>query len=309
MSAEANIEKEMIEAMPLSEATSPLRRVMAEFSESKAAILGLIMTVIICAVALFAPLITPQNPYDLMQIDIMDQLLPPGSKSPAGMTYLLGTDDQGRDMFSAIIYGLRISIIVGVGSTFLALAIGIAFGLCAAFFGGKVDTIIMRLVDIQVSFKAVLIALIMLAILGRGIDKVIIALVIAQWAYYARTVRGQALSESKKEYVEACRCLALSNTRIIFRHILPNCLPPLIVIVTVRVAASISLEATLSFMGLGAPVTEPSLGLLIANGYDYLLAGKFWVSLLPGFALLITIVSINLVGDQLRDILNPRLRR
>lgn len=290
-------------------ATSPLRRLAEDFFESKIATIGLIVAVVICFVAIFAPLIAPQNPYDLLQIDIMDQLLPPGSKNGRGLIFLFGTDDQGRDMLSAIMYGLRISIVVGVGSAFLAMIVGTAAGLCAAFFGGKIDNLIMRFVDIQISFKVVLVALILLTILGRGIHNVILALVIAQWAYYARTIRGQALSESKKEYIDAGRCLALSNTRLIFKHILPNCLPPMIVIVTVRVAASISLEATLSFMGMGVSVTEPSLGLLIANGYEYFLTGKFWVSLLPGIALVITIVSINLVGDQLRDILNPRLRR
>ena len=289
--------------------TSPLGQFVDDFFESKIAVLGLIVATIICFVAIFAPMIAPQNPYDLLQIDIMDQLLPPGSKNSSGMIFLLGTDDQGRDMLSAIMYGLRISIVVGVGSAFLAMILGTAAGLCAAFFGGKIDNLIMRLVDIQISFKVVLVALILLTILGRGIHNVILALVIAQWAYYARTIRGQALAESKKEYIEAGRCLALSDTRLIFKHILPNCLPPMIVIITVRIAASISLEATLSFMGLGVSVTEPSLGLLIANGYEYFMTGKFWVSLLPGIALVITIVSINLVGDQLRDILNPRLRK
>jgi len=167
----------------------------------------------------------------------------------------------------------------------------------------------MRIVDIQLSFPAVLLALVLLAILGKGVDKIIIALVAVQWAYYARTVRGTALVERSKEYMEAARCLALSHRRIVFRHLLPNCMPPLIVVVTVQVAHAISLEATLSFLGLGLPVTEPSLGLLIANGFEYMLSGKYWISFFPGVALLITIVSINLVGDQLRDVMNPRLQK
>jgi peptide/nickel transport system permease protein len=187
--------------------------------------------------------------------------------------------------------------------------IGLTMGLSAAYFGGRVETVIMRVVDIQLSFPAILIALILIAVLGQGTGKVIAALVTIQWAYYARTVRSAALVEKRKEYMEAARCLALPARRIVFRHLLPNCLPPLIVVATVQVAAAIALEATLSFLGLGLPITEPSLGLLIANGYQYLLSGKYWISFFPGLALLATIVSINLCADQLRDVLNPRLQR
>jgi peptide/nickel transport system permease protein len=194
-----------------------------------------------------------------------------------------------------------------VASTVLALALGLALGLTAAYFGGKIETLIMRIADIQLSFPAILIALILLAVLGQGMLKIIAALVAVQWAYYARTVRSAALVEKRREYVEAARCLALTPARIVFRHILPNCLPPLIVVATVQVAAAIALEATLSFLGL--PITEPSLGLLIANGYQYLLSGKYWISFFPGIALLLTIFSINLVADQLRDVVNPRLQR
>ena len=273
------------------------------------AIFGLALLGVILFLALFAPLISPQNPYDLAQLDVMDSRLPPGSASPTGGTFWLGTDDQGRDMLSAIFYGLRISLGVGIASTVLALAIGLAMGLTAAYVGGRVETLIMRIVDIQLSFPAILIALILIAVLGQGTGKVIAALVTVQWAYYARTVRGAALVEKRKEYIEAAHCLALSPSRIVFRHLLPNCLPPMIVVATVQVAAAIALEATLSFLGLGLPITEPSLGLLIANGYQYLLSGKYWISFFPGIALLCTIVSINLVADQLRDVLNPRLQR
>ena len=204
------------------------------------------------SLALFAPLISPQNPYDLAQLDVMDSRLPPGSPAPAGGTFWLGTDDQGRDMLSAILYGLRISLGVGVDRDGAArCVIGLALGLAAAYFGGRVETLIMRIVDIQLSFPAILIALILIAVLGQGIGKVIAALVTVQWAYYARTVRGAALVEKRKEYIEAARCLALSPARIVFRHLLPNCLPPLIVVATVQVAAAIALEATLSFLGLG----------------------------------------------------------
>jgi peptide/nickel transport system permease protein len=289
---------------------TPFQRIVADFAASRIALAGLALIAVILVAALFAPLISPQNPYDLAQLDVMDSRLPPGAQSADGkFTYWLGTDDQGRDMLSAIFYGLRISIGVGVASTLCALAIGTTLGLLAAFFGGRGDSLIMRIADIQLSFPAILIALILLAVLGQGVDKIIVALVAVQWAYYARTVRSSALVERRKEYVDAAACLALPTRRIVFRHLLPNCLPPLIVVATVQVAAAITLEATLSFLGLGLPITEPSLGLLISNGFTYLLSGKYWISFFPGIALLVTIVSINLVGDQLRDVLNPRLQR
>ena len=288
---------------------SPWRRFRADFAESRLAVAGLVLLVFIAGVALAAPWISPQNPYDLAQLDVLDSKLPPGAQAAEGHTYWLGTDDQGRDMLSAILYGLRISLIVGVTSTTFAVAIGLVLGLAAAYFGGWLDTLIMRVADIQLSFPAILIALILLAALGQGIDKIVIALVTVQWAYYARTVRSSAMVERHKEYVEAAKVLALSQPRIVFRHLLPNCLPPLIVVATVQVAHAITLEATLSFLGLGLPITEPSLGLLIANGFQYLLSGTYWISFYPGLALLFTIVAINLVADQLRDILNPRLKR
>jgi peptide/nickel transport system permease protein len=288
---------------------SPFQRIAGDFLANPVAVFGLALLALIVLAALFAPLISPQNPYDLAQLDVMDSRLEPGAKAPNGGTFWLGTDDQGRDMLSAIFYGLRISLAVGASSTVLALIIGLTMGLTAAYFGGRIETLIMRIVDIQLSFPAILIALILIAVLGQGTGKVIAALVTIQWAYYARTVRGAALVEKRKEYMEAARCLALAPARIVFRHLLPNCLPPMIVVATVQVAAAIALEATLSFLGLGLPITEPSLGLLIANGYQYLLSGKYWISFFPGVALLLTIVSINLVADQLRDVLNPRLQR
>ena len=290
-------------------AESPWRRFWGEFAESRLALLGLGLLAVIVLVAVAAPLISPQNPYDLAQLDVMDSKLAPGEASMGGKRYWLGTDDQGRDMLSGIFYGLRISLGVGVASTLFALGIGLVFGMAAAYFGGWVDALIMRVVDIQLSFPAILIALVLLAVLGQGVDKVIIALVTVQWAYYARTVRSSALVERHKEYVEAAQVLALSRPRIVFRHLLPNCLPPLIVVATIQVAHAINLEAALSFLGLGLPITEPSLGLLISNGFQYLLSGKYWISFYPGVALLLTIVAINLVADQLRDVLNPRLKR
>ena len=288
---------------------TPFRRFASAFFESRVATGALVVLLIIIAIALCAPWISPQNPYDLAVVDVMDARLPPGEKAFSGMTFVLGSDGAGRDMLSAIFYGMRISLSVGVMSGFIALIIGMAIGLSAAYFGGRTDALVMRIVDIQLSFPAILVALILVTVLGKGVDKVIIALVVVQWAYYARTVRGTALVERSKEYIEAAECLALSKPRIMFRHLLPNCLPPMIVVGTLQTASAISLEATLSFLGVGLPQTEPSLGLLISNGFEYMLSGRYWISFFPGIALLLTIVSINLVGDQLRDVLNPRLER
>lgn len=290
-------------------ALSPRRgELAASFARSGVALSALIVLCAIVIASFLSPLISPQDPYDLAQVDIMDSKMPPGTESATGGTYLLGTDEQGRDMLSAILYGLRISLAVGVASTVVALALGMLIGLAAAYAGGWVDALIMRIVDLQLSFPSILIALVLLALLGQGVDKIVIALVFVQWAYYARTVRASALVEKRKEYVDAAVCLAYGPLRILYRHILPNCLPPLIVVATVQVAHAIALEATLSFLGLGTPITSPSLGLLIANGYAHLLSGKYWMSFFPGMALLVTIVAINLVGDHLRDVLNPRLQ-
>ena len=285
---------------------SPTYQFLLEFVASKFATIALAVVIGVVLVAIFAPWISPQNPYDLAQLNILDSRLTPGSVGLDGTRYLLGTDGQGRDMLSAIFYGLRISLGIGVSSGLIALIFGTAAGISAGYFGGWFDTLIMRIVDLQLSFPAIFIALVLLAVLGPGIDKILIALVVVQWAYYARTARGAALVERRKEYVEAATCLALSRRRVIFRHILPKCLPPLIVVTTVEVANAIALEATLSFLGVGLPITEPSLGLLIANGYHYMLSGKYWISFYPGIALLLAIGSINVVGDHLRDILNPR---
>ena len=297
-------------AAPAPKVETPLRRFVSEFLESKVAVGALVVFTILALVAILAPLIAPQNPYDLAQLDIMDGRLEPGSRNGDDtMTFWLGTDDQGRDMLSGIMYGLRISLMVGAGSAIAAAVIGASLGMLAAYAGGRTDSLIMRAVDLQLSFPTILAALMILAFLGKGIMNVVIALIVVEWAYYARTVRGTALVERRREYIEAAQCLALPTRRIIFRHLLPNCTAPLIVVGTIQVARAIALEATLSFLGLGVPITEPSLGLLIANGYEYMLSGKYWISFYPGIALLITIVSINLVGDHLRDVLNPRLKR
>ena len=288
---------------------TPFARFVRDYFSSKVATVGFIALFLIVLVSLAGPFIAPQNPYDLAHLDVMDSRLEPGKASMDGnITYWLGTDQQGRDMLSAIIYGIRISVAVGVISTVIALALGLTLGLVAGYAGGRTETLIMRVADIQLSFPPILIALILLALTGQGVGKIIVALVAVQWAYYARTARSAALVERKKEYIEAATLLGLSHRRIMFRHLLPNCLPPLIVIAALQIASAISLEATLSFLGLGLPVTEPSLGLLISNGFQYLLSGKYWISFFPGLALLVTIVSINLVADQLRDVLNPRLQ-
>jgi peptide/nickel transport system permease protein len=289
------------------DAAASLRELAAALARDRVASGALAFLALLVSAALLAPWISPQNPYDLAVLDILESKLPPGSRSAAGATFWLGTDGQGRDMLSAILYGLRISLAVGTLSTALALALGTAVGLAAAQAGGWLDALAMRLVDLQLSFPAILIALVLLAVLGPGADKIVIALVAVQWAYYARTARGAALAERHREYVDAARCLGLGAVRIAVRHVLPNVAPPLVVVATVQVAHAIALEATLSFLGLGLPVTEPSLGLLIANGFAHLLSGHYWISFFPGLALLVTIVAINLAGDRLRDVLNPRL--
>jgi peptide/nickel transport system permease protein len=288
---------------------TPLRRFVLSFLEDRVALIGLTVFTLIVLLALAAPLIAPQNPYDLSSVDVMDSRLPPGEKSGEGFTMWLGSDGVGRDLLSGILYGLRISLMVGAFSGLIAATIGMTVGLIAAYAGGRVESAIMRLVDLQLSLPSVLVALILVAGLGKGVDKIIIALVMVQWAYYARTVRGSALVERRKEYVEAAQSLGLSHARTVFRHILPNTLAPVIVIATVQTAHAISLEATLSFLGVGLPQTEPSLGVLIANGFQYMISGSYWISVFPGLALLLTIVSINLVGDRLRDVLNPRLEK
>lgn len=285
-------------------------QVGADFLRSRVALAGLVVLALVALAALCAPWITPQNPYDLMQLDVMDARLKPGSMSAeGGYTYWLGTDGQGRDLYSAIIYGLRISLMVGVGSAVIAAVLGTLVGLFAAYAGGRIDALLMRLVDLLLSFPTILMALMILAYTGKGVGNVVLTLVLLEWAYYARTARGQALVEARREYVEAARGQGIPPWRIVTGHILPNCLPPLLVIGALQVARAITLEATLSFLGLGVPITEPSLGLLISNGYQYLLSNEYWISFFPGLALLGTIVAINLVGDQLRDVLNPRLQK
>lgn len=286
-----------------------LGRVASEFAESWVAVVALAVVVVLLLAAIFAPWIAPQDPYDLAGLSLRDARRPPGHVGSGGYVHLLGTDAQGRDLFSAILYGLRISIRIGLMAGAIGFALGATLGILAAYAGGRVEALIMRVIDLQLSFPAILLALVLAALLGQGQPQLIAALVAAQYAYFARTAYGAATAERRKDYVEAAMATPLSDARIVFRHLLPNCMPPLIVVATVQIANSISLEATLSFLGLGLPVTEPSLGMLISNGFQYMMSGRTWISVYPGIALIVLIVAINLVGDRIRDQLNPRLRR
>ena len=293
----------------MSQPTTPLGRFWAEFRENRVAVGALVVVGLSMLLAVFAPLVTPQNPYDLSGLSLMDARRPPGFIGSGGYTHLLGTDPQGRDLLSAILYGLRISIQIGLAAGFVALTIGATLGILAAYVGGRLESLIMRIVDLQLSFPAILLALVLVALLGQGRAQLIGALVAAQYAYFARTAYGAATAERRKDYVEAALATPLKGRAVMLRHLLPNVMPPLIVVATVQIANSISLEATLSFLGLGLPVTEPSLGMLISNGFPYMMSGRYWISVYPGVALIILIVAINIVGDQIRDQFNPRLRR
>lgn len=257
-------------------------------------------------VALAAPLIAPQNPYDPLQIFGWEASSSPGTLGSGGYLYLLGTDGLGRDIVSTILYGLRISLVVSIVSSALAALIGLTAGVSAAYFGKWVDVVIMRLVDLQLSLPTILIALIAIVTLGPGIDRIILALVIVQWATYARIARGVALSEVKKPYMDAARLMRLPTSRIIFRHLLPNSIAPAITLIPIEVGHAVALEATLSFLGLGVPIDKPSLGSAVANGFQYLMTGQYWISLFPGLALFGLIASINLVGEDVRRSLDPR---
>jgi len=277
--------------------------ILTEYFEDKLAVIGLVVFTILSIFALFPALFSYQNPYDLTQLYLENSFQGPNEN------FWLGTDEQGRDIFSAIMYGLRVSLYVGFASTILSVVIGFSLGLISGYYGGWIDTIIMRIADIQLSFPAILIALIIMALWGAGVGKIIIAITIVSWVYYARTARGVVLAEKEKDYAQSAKALGMSSFSIIFREIMPNVTAPIIVIATVRIAVAIILEATLSFLGLGVPITEPSLGSLIANGYQVLFSGYWWTSVFPGIILMLLIISINLIGDRARDIMNPRLKR
>ena len=272
------------------------------------AIAGLVGFIFFILVALLAPWISPQNPYDLMVLDIMDGLLPPLSKLGNGTTAWLGTDALGRDILSSVMYGLRISLFVAFVAVTIGTTIGVILGLLAAIYGGWIETVIMRAVDLKVSFPGILLALMMLAIFGTGVDKIIYALIIGVWASKARLTRSSALSEMQKEYIDAARLSGISNWRIMLRFLLPNSIAPVLVVVPMALSGAIGAEATLSFLGVGVPITEPSLGLLISNGNDYLLSGKWWISIIPGLVLVSLVLCINVVADRIREHNNPYLK-
>lgn len=267
-----------------------------------------ILLAVYILLALVAPVIAPQNPYDPLQIYGWEASSPPGTSGSGGYLYLLGTDGLGRDIVSCILYGLRISLIVSVTSAAIAALIGLTAGVSAAYFGKWVDIAIMRLVDLQLSLPTILIALIAIVTLGPGMDRIILALVIAQWATYARLARSIALSEAGKPYMDAARLLRMPTSRIIFRHLLPNSIAPAVTLIPIEIGHAVALEATLSFLGLGVPLEKPSLGSTVANGFQYLLTGQYWISLFPGLALFGLIASINLVGEDIRRRLDPRSR-
>ena len=278
------------------------------FAGHPIAIAGLVGFIFFILVALLAPWISPQNPYDLMVLDIMDGLLPPLSKLGNGTTAWLGTDALGRDILSSVMYGLRVSLFVAFVAVTIGTIIGVILGLLAAINGGWVETIIMRAVDLKVSFPGILLALMLLAIFGTGVDKIIYALIIGVWASKARLTRSSALSEMQKEYIDAARLSGIPNWRIMLRFLLPNSIAPVLVVVPMALSGAIGAEATLSFLGVGVPITEPSLGLLISNGNDYLLSGKWWISIIPGLVLVSLVLCINVVADRIREHNNPYLK-
>lgn len=288
-------------------ANTPLRQKVLRSIRNKPTTRGAgLLLGILVLLAVLAPFIAPQDPYDLASLSVMDNRLAPGSTSMTGSVYWLGTDAQGRDMVSAILYGLRTSLLVGLLSTLGAMVIGVSAGLLAAQLGGVADAIIMRIVDFMLGFPSMLVALVLLASVGRGVDKVILAIILVQWAQYARLMRASALVERRKEYIEAAVNFGLPTHYIMLRHLLPNSIGSVLVISTISIASAITLEATLSFLGVGVPVTQPSLGLLIANGFDYLLSGEYWIAVFPGIALVLLIISLNFVGDRLRRSFNVR---
>jgi len=288
------------------------------FTGSPVTIASAVITLLLVAAALLAPLVAPHNPFDPASLSIADSLLPPVWNKDGVSDYLLGTDDQGRDVLSTILYGMRISLSVGFASVLLAIAIGVPLGLAAGYFGGYADAIIMRVADVQLTFPAILTALLIDGV-ARGIagpqayndvvfPVLVISIGLSFWVQYARTVRGSVLVEANKEYVLAARLIGLRPIAILFRHILPNVIGPVLVIATINLALAIITEATLSFLGVGVPPTQPSLGTLIRIGNDYLFSGEWWITIFPGITLAVLVLAVNLLGDWLRDALNPKLR-
>lgn len=287
------------------------------FKRNKLVVLSFIIFVLFVLVALFAPIFAPHDPYNLASIDIMDSELPPLWMGDGDARFLLGTDEQGRGILSTIIYGLRTSLAIGLLAVILQMVLGVTIGLLAAYYGGRIDNLLMRLADIQLSFSTLMVAIIISAIFKtmfgtefysqNAVLLLVIIIGISEWPQYARTIRSSALSEKKKEYVEAAKVMGFKPMRIMFRHILPNCLSPILVISTVQIANAIMSEAALSFLGLGMPAEKPSLGSLISNGFDYIQSGQWWITLFPGLVLVLLVLVINLLGDWLRDLFNPKI--
>lgn len=288
------------------------------FRRSPVTIVAAFLTLVCVGGAVFAPWIAPHNPFDSGTLVLTDGFTPPAWTAGGRMQYLLGTDDQGRDMLSAIMYGSRVSLVVGVASVLFSMILGVGLGLFAGYVGGRVDAFIMRVADIQLSFPAILIALLIDGVARVALPRdahdqiavyvLILAIGVSGWVQYARTVRGSTLVERSKEYVQAARVIGRSQASIMFRHVLPNVMGPVLVIATIHIATAIITEATLSFLGVGVPATQPSLGTLIRVGNDFLLSGEWWITVFPGLALIVLVLSVNLVGDWLRDALNPKLR-
>ena len=288
-----------------------------DFSRDKTAIISFVILCVYVIVCFSAPLVAPFDPYDPTMIDIMDSEIPPVWLEGGDPRFLLGTDAQGRDLFSTILYGTRISMTIGICAVLLQAFLGISLGLIAGYVGGRVDNFLMRIADIQLSFSTLMVAIIFLAVFQAlfgtelyerlAILMLILVIGIAEWPQYARTVRASVLAEKKKEYVDAVRVIGLRPPRIMFRHILPNTLSPILVISTVQVANAIVSEAALSFLGLGMPVTKPSLGSLINSGFEFIFSGSWWITIIPGIVLVVLVLVMNLLGDFLRDVLNPKL--
>ena len=287
------------------------------FRTSPVAVLAALVALLCAFCAFFAPWVAPYDPFDLAALDLSDARLPPAWADDGVSKYLLGTDDQGRDILSALMYGARISLLVGLASVLLSVVIGVILGLLSGFVGGRVDALIMRTCDVMLSFPSILVALLIDGV-GRALFPnahdtlafavLILAISMSGWVQYARTVRGSTLVERNKEYVQAARVVGVAPWRIMFRHVMPNVMGPVLVLATIQVATAILTEATLSFLGVGVPPTSPSLGTLIRIGNDFLFSGEWWITIFPGVVLVLIALSVNLLGDWLRDALNPRLR-
>jgi peptide/nickel transport system permease protein len=287
------------------------------FKQSPVAMLAALVAFTCIFCALFADVVAPHNPFDLASLELADSRLPPAWMEEGRAKYLLGTDDQGRDILSALMYGARISLFVGIASVIVSMVVGVSLGLLSGFVGGRTDALIMRVCDVMLSFPSILIALLIDGV-GRAIfpnahealafGVLIVAISLGGWVQYARTVRGSTMVERNKEYVQAARVIGVSPLRIMRRHVLPNVMGPVMVLATIQVATAIIIEATLSFLGVGVPPTSPSLGTLIRVGNDFLLSGEWWITIFPGLVLIMIALSVNLLGDWLRDALNPRLR-